>query len=502
MLGFVSCFSFFDKVSLLNLSYFWIVHLKNNMSSLDALIIELYDKQVIQVGSFQLKSGITSPIYIDLRLTISYPSLLRQVVSCLQDVCRSLSYDILCGVPYTALPFATLLSVESGVPMVMRRKEIKDYGTKKAIEGVFQPNQTCLIIEDLVTSGSSVLETLEPLLKESLRVKDVVVLLDREQGGKDNLAKHNVRLHSVLKMTDILETLRHSGRLSVEQVTELFDYFHSTKVSSSPLSNSIQSGYKVHPLSFEQRLSLIRNKVGRRLLEIMLKKQSNLAVAADVTTSEELLSIANEVGPQICILKTHMDIIQDWTESVSEKLVHLAKLHHFLIFEDRKFADIGNTVELQLTGGIFHIAQWADIVNAHIIAGPGTIQALSRSAEHCGILLLAQMSSKGNLAVQEYTQKALEFAQQYEDAVFGFISLGCIGDPNFLYFTPGVKLEGGGDSLGQQYTDPKTVIAIQGSDVAIVGRGIIQSSNRREAASTYRKACWDAYLQRLEEYVE
>ncbi|GJD07313.1 Uridine 5'-monophosphate synthase [Galdieria sulphuraria] len=434
------------------------------MSSLDALIIELYDKQVIQVGSFQLKSGITSPIYIDLRLTISYPSLLRQVVSCLQDVCRSLSYDILCGVPYTALPFATLLSVESGVPMVMRRKEIKDY-------------------EDLVTSGSSVLETLEPLLKESLRVKDVVVLLDREQGGKDNLAKHNVRLHSVLKMTDILETLRHS-------------------VSSSPLSNSIQSGYKVHPLSFEQRLSLIRNKVGRRLLEIMLKKQSNLAVAADVTTSEELLSIANEVGPQICILKTHMDIIQDWTESVSEKLVHLAKLHHFLIFEDRKFADIGNTVELQLTGGIFHIAQWADIVNAHIIAGPGTIQALSRSAEHCGILLLAQMSSKGNLAVQEYTQKALEFAQQYEDAVFGFISLGCIGDPNFLYFTPGVKLEGGGDSLGQQYTDPKTVIAIQGSDVAIVGRGIIQSSNRREAASTYRKACWDAYLQRLEEYVE
>lgn len=88
------------------------------MHPLQTLIIELYDKQVIQVGSFKLKSGITSPIYIDLRITISYPSLLRQVVSCLQDICKSLSYDILCGVPYTALPFATLLSVENEVPMV------------------------------------------------------------------------------------------------------------------------------------------------------------------------------------------------------------------------------------------------------------------------------------------------------------------------------------------------------------------------------------------------
>ncbi|GJQ09497.1 hypothetical protein GpartN1_g1288.t1 [Galdieria partita] len=467
------------------------------MHSLEALIVELYDKQVIQVGSFKLKSGITSPIYIDLRVTISYPSLLRRVVSCLQDICRSLSYDILCGVPYTALPFATLLSVENGIPMVMRRKEVKDYGTKKAIEGVFQPNQVCLIIEDLITSGSSVLETLGPLVKEGLLVKDVVVLLDREQGGEDNLAKHNIRLHSVLKMTDILETLKHSGRLSAEQVDELYHYFRSTPISSSLPPSAIKSGYKVHQLSFEQRLPLIRNKVGRRLLEIVLKKQSNLIVAADVTTSQELLSIADEVGPQICVLKTHADIIQDWTDSVSEQLVHLAKLHHFLIFEDRKFADIGNTVELQLTGGIFHIAHWADIVNAHIIAGPGTIEALSRSAEHCGVLLLAQMSSKGSLTVPEYTQKALEMAKQYEDAVFGFISLGCIGEPNFLYFTPGVHLQERGDSLGQQYTDPETVIAVQGSDMAIVGRGIIQSSDRRKAASTYRKACWDAYLQRL-----
>jgi len=115
VLGFVSFFSI--NFCGLDLLLFIALHTLV-MHPLRTLVIELYDKQVIQVGSFKLKSGITSPIYIDLRVTISYPSLLRQVVACLQDICRSLSYDILCGVPYTALPFATLLSVENSVSMV------------------------------------------------------------------------------------------------------------------------------------------------------------------------------------------------------------------------------------------------------------------------------------------------------------------------------------------------------------------------------------------------
>eukprot|EP00871_Galdieria_phlegrea_P004781 jgi/Galph1/5303/GphlegSOOS_G3961.1 len=461
------------------------------MAALDSLVIELYDKGVIKVGSFQLKSGITSPLYIDLRNTISYPQLLEKVTNYLETICKALSYDLICGVPYTALPFATLLSIRRQVPMVMRRKEIKNYGTKKAIEGVFSANQTCLIVEDLITSGSSVLETVEPLTKEGLKVQEVVVLLDREQGGKENLAKHNIRLHAVMTMTDILHILEHSGRLSSTKVDELFQYFRSTRV---PFDAEKTNSSK---LSFEERRELLKNKVGRRLFDVILKKQSNLAVAADVTTSKELLSLAEQVGPEICVFKTHVDIIQDWNDTVAEQLVHLARKHDFLIFEDRKFADIGNTVELQFREGVFHISRWADIVNAHIIAGPGTIEALSQDARHCGVLLLAQMSSKDNLAVNEYTQKAIEFARQFEGSVFGFISLGKIAGPNFVYFTPGVKLEEGGDKLGQQYNHPKTVIGIQGSDIAIVGRGIIHAADQRKAASTYRIACWHAYLERL-----
>lgn len=233
-----------------------------------------------------------------------------------------------------------------------------------------------------------------------------------------------------------------------------------------------------------------------KLKSIIQEKRSPLAVAADLTSSQELLHFADQVGPYICVLKTHIDICEDFTPESTRILKQLSEKHHFLIFEDRKFADIGNTVAHQYAGGIYRIADWAHITNAHIVPGEGIIQGLSKIGlpRGNGLLLLAEMSSKGTLATGDYTQKAIEMAEKYSDFVMGFICTRRLTDnPKFIHMMPGVKIAGEGDALGQQYLTPEKAME-RGADVIIVGRGIYEAPDPVEAAKEYRERAWSACL--------
>lgn len=252
-------------------------------------------------------------------------------------------------------------------------------------------------------------------------------------------------------------------------------------------------------LTYADRIPFCKNPLAKNLLTLIVEKQTNLALSADVVRAQEILALADLVGPEICVLKTHVDIIEDFSPEFIADLKHLANKHRFLIFEDRKFADIGHTVKLQYQQGIYRIADWADMVNAHSLPGPGIIEGLMEVGlpKQRGLLLLAEMSSVNNLINDHYTQKTLLFAQQFSDFVIGFISQHKLSsDPQWIYLTPGVQFLERDDALGQRYVTPEKAIAENGTDIIIVGRGILKSDNPAIAAKKYREAGWTAYLSR------
>jgi len=353
-------------------------------------------------------------------------------------------------------------------------------------------------VEDVVTSGGSVLETAEAVRAANLKVDTAVVLLDREQGGKAMLAAQGITLHAVCTVTQVLDILTAEGRLSSEQAARVREFVGCVQFEPAPTKppRSIAS------LPFNQRAAEATSPVARRLFEVMERKRSNLCVAADVTTAHELVALTRAVASEICCLKTHVDTLVDFSPSLISQLQELAVEHDFLLFEDRKFADIGNTVKLQYAQGVYQIAEWADIVTVHAVPGPGIIQGLAEVAgERCrGGLLLANMSSKGNLATASYADAAYSMAETYPSFIAGFIATQrhpsvAVGQ---VLMTPGVQLTEGKDTLGQQYLTPTEVVERRGCDVVIVGRGIYRAQDPTAAAKEYRDLAWSAYQRRCE----
>ncbi|KAK0125313.1 orotidine 5'-phosphate decarboxylase [Cadophora gregata] len=361
-----------------------------------------------------------------------------------------------------------------------------------------------------------------------------------------------------------------------------------------------------HPItkaSYSERAESAIHPLSSYLLRLMTLKQSNLCLSADVSTTNQLLNLADAIGPHIVVLKTHYDLISNWdynpTTGTGARLARIARRRGFLIFEDRKFGDIGNTVQLQYTEGTAKIIEWSHITNVNMIPGKAAVDALADAAvrwrerkryevktditvgtprpesldsddedttmtpvpedrslsaanagrkasivsittvsQHFepansprsyegfgeeyenfpgideapmerGLLILAQMSSKGNFMTKEYTDACVESAREHKDFVMGFISqesLNTQAEDQFLSMTPGCQLppegededaEVNGDGKGQQYNTPQKIIGLMGNDIVIVGRGIIKAGDPVKEAIRYRKRAWEAYQERI-----
>ncbi|HIB8181960.1 TPA: orotidine-5'-phosphate decarboxylase [Elizabethkingia anophelis] len=448
------------------------------METKRAFFLEAYKLGIIKFGRFTLKSGIESPFYVDLRPLASDPKILKHLSNYLLEMLPLDNFDLICGVPYAALPMATAMSLESYIPLIIKRKEAKAYGTKKLIEGIFQKGQNCLLVEDVITSGKSLLETIDEVENEGLNVSDIVVVLDRQQGGREKLQEKGYNVHTLFTISEVVEILKEEKQLTDDEVERINDFLNGNTVT-------FEEKKKVR---YEEKLKNIDHPVATKLLETALQKRSNLIASADVITTQELLDFAEVVGPHIAALKTHIDIISDFDyDKTIIPLIDIASKHNFLLMEDRKFGDIGNTQELQFSHGVYKIANWADMVTAHAIGGSKALEGF----HNVGIITILGMSSQGTLTDAHYREEAMKIIIN-EPNVMGCVAQNQIQD-DLLLFTPGVNISAEGDSKGQQYNTPEHVFKNLHTDFIIVGRGIYKADDIEQAALTYKTRGWQAY---------
>jgi len=443
------------------------------------MIIELLKHyNIIKQGKFQLKSGEISNMYIDLKKVISFPHLHQKICNKIIDYInkQDIYPHLICGTPYGAISYASYISIKQNIPMIFLRKEQKTYGTKNLIEGNYHNDQKVILIEDVVTTGSSVIEAAKILEAQGLIISHIITIFSRAS-----------TLHLQYKNIPI-EYLYH--------ITEIDNCQDVMPTSPTLLTDSITSCTTTDSTSPTLAPPTLR--------KIIKEKNTKICLAADVDTTEKLLSLVEMAGPHICMLKIHSDIIKDFHKNYEYtriQLIKLKNLYNFKIWEDRKFADIGTIMRKQIT---MHISDWADIISVHPIAGQDSLNQLnigqssdiaSNVPPEIEIILIAEMSSSGHLMNEEYQQKVVDMAYNTNN-VIGIVAQHPIEPTNTqqehsasnsnskpLYIVPGISLDKKSDNQGQNYNSPDKK---QFADVYVIGRGIYEAEDPLLALEKYK----------------
>ncbi len=459
------------------------------------LIIQLHNIGAIQFGEFELKSGITSPFYLDLRKVVSYPQVFKAICIKIWTSIKNHEFNHICGVPYAAASFASGISVLFNKATLTKRKERKSYGNKKMIEGVYKNGDTVLVIEDIVTSGASMLETLADMKQAHLKVSQTIAIIDRQQGGMEVIKNKGYEIFALYTIEEVMEILINEDILDASIKSKVIDFIKN---------NQIKPANKTDKLAYKDRADHADHPITKRLLNTINDKQTNLIFSADLAEKEEMMQMADLVGPYICALKTHTDFYQSFSPADITQLKSIAEKHNFLLFEDRKYADIGSTVQKQFISKNYDVPNWADMVTVHLIGGASTVDALEKTklTDSTALIAIVEMSTNDTLTDTNYVRKAKAIVKKHPSVIGAVVQRDLELGPNKLQFTPGINLNTQGDGLGQSYNNPTTAFKKRGTDVMIVGRGIYQADDPVASAIAYKNAGWNAFQSYLNDEEE
>jgi orotate phosphoribosyltransferase len=176
----------------------------------------------LQFGTFKLTSGKISPYYIDLRIVPSFPSAFQKVcsfyTSFIEEKIGLENFNRVAGIPIAGIPFASLIAYNLKKPFLYVRKGVRLHGRQRRIEGILAPGDRVLLVDDLITTGLSLRRAAKAITAEGGLVTDVVVLLDRQEGGGEKLERSGIKLHALLKIDEVARMLYEIGAINEEQL--------------------------------------------------------------------------------------------------------------------------------------------------------------------------------------------------------------------------------------------------------------------------------------------
>ncbi len=196
---------------------------KKSKEAIKAEICKILNKiGALKFGAFKLTSGKISPYYIDLRIIPSFPDAFQKICNLqaafIKEEIGLKSFDRIAGIPIAGIPFASLIAYNLKKPFLYIRKGVRLHGRKRRIEGILTPGDRVLLIDDLITTGLSLTEAKKAIEAEGGVTTDAVVLLDREEKGKEKLDKNGIRLYALLKMSEIANRLCEIGAIDEVQL--------------------------------------------------------------------------------------------------------------------------------------------------------------------------------------------------------------------------------------------------------------------------------------------
>ncbi|XP_065226486.1 uridine 5'-monophosphate synthase-like [Planococcus citri] len=463
------------------------------------LAVELFNAGVLKFGKFYSPSGCEVNAWFDLLLVYGYPSLMDKICEHASKFCveANLNYSAVCGVTYGGLPFGVLLASKVHKPLIMWNKEPSRHSTDQRIHGRILKNEYCILVEEVVASGRSILGVIKDIENTGMKVKDIYSIINLEQGGDENLEKLGYKLHSLMTMSQFLQILFDEKLIAENQYDSSMKGFSEFKCSPNGdvITNTYLSRRK--SIQYEKRIDSCKSQISKKLLKLMSAKKSNLCVEFISPSVEITSQVAELIGPYICMLSICWHVFEKAEELQLIRLVEISRKHNFLLIDDSKLSEDGDVLFEQCRRRF----KFVDLLTIYPISGKNTLLLIKSLIKdrfpEKGVFVVAFPSIVDALAGSNFEKSSIDITLKLFEEVTGFVSSKNSTIPlNYIHMASDLKNSGNvAQSSNNSFYSSEIIVQDISADIIKLRYNSLE--NIAELVKNEQLLLWNAYFKRF-----